>query len=60
MSTLAELVRAETAADDARRAVGRVPGVLREPGSAEAAYARWEAAHQALMEGRRDAELEAG
>ena len=48
MSTLAELVKAEDAADAQRRAVGRIPEVLRQPGAARDAYARWEAAHQAL------------
>ncbi len=48
MSTLAELVKAEDAADAQRRAVGRIPEVLRQPGAAHDAYARWEAAHQAL------------
>ena len=46
--TLAELVKAEDAADAQRRAVGRIPEVLRQPGAARDAYARWEAAHQAL------------
>ena len=48
MTTLAELAKAETAADAQRRAVGRVPEYLREPDAASAAYARWEAAHRAL------------
>ena len=48
VSTLAELVKAEDAADAQRRAVGRIPEVLRQPGAARDAYARWEAAHQAL------------
>jgi hypothetical protein len=53
MSTrLAELVRAESAADADRRAVARVPEVLRQPGAAHEAYARCEAAHAALMEAR--------
>jgi len=48
VSTLAELVKAEDTADAQRRAVGRIPEVLRQPGAAHDAYARWEAAHQAL------------
>jgi hypothetical protein len=52
VSTLAELARAENAADAQRRAVGRIPEALREPGAARAAYARWEAAHKALTAAR--------
>ena len=33
-------------ADDDRRAIGRIPEVLREPGAAAAAWKRWEAAHE--------------
>ena len=61
MSTLAELVKAEGAADAQRRAVGRIPEVLRQPGAARDAYARWEAAHQALSVALGgETELEAG
>ena len=49
---LAELARAETRADTERRAVARVPEVLRQPGAAHEAYARCEAAHAALMAAR--------
>ena len=52
MTRLAELVRAETAADADRRAVARVPDVLRQPGAAHEAHTRWEAAHQALTVAR--------
>ena len=52
MSSLAELARAETMADAQRRAVGRVPEHLREPDAARSAYARWEAAHEALTAAR--------
>jgi hypothetical protein len=52
MIRLAELVQAENRADADRRAVGRVPDVLRQPGAAREAHARWEAAHQALTEAR--------
>ena len=44
MTRLAELVHAETAADADRRAVARIPDVLRQPGAAHDAHARWEAA----------------
>lgn len=52
MTRLAELVHAETAADADRRAVARIPDVLRQPGAAHDAHARWEAAHQALTAAR--------
>jgi len=52
MIRLAELVQAENRADADRRAVGRVPDVLRQPGAAHEAHARWKAAHQALSEAR--------
>ena len=57
MTRLAELVRAETAADADRRAVTRAPDVLRQPGAAHEAHARWESAHQALTEAR-EAEMD--
>jgi hypothetical protein len=57
MTRLAELVRAETAADADRRAVARVPDVLRQPGAAREAHARWEAAHQGLTAAR-EAEMD--
>ena len=62
MSThLAELVKAENAADAERRAFGRMPEHLKEPGAVRGACARWEAAHQALAEARAaEAETEAG
>ena len=59
MATLTELLKQENAADDARRAVGRVPEVLREPGAAQEAHDRWEDAHQALREAL-EADREAG
>jgi hypothetical protein len=55
-----ELVHAENSADADRRAVARVPDVLRQPGAAHEAHAHWEAAHQALTEAREAADLEAG
>ena len=51
MIRLAELVQAENRAHADRRAVGRVPDVLRQPGAAREAHA-WKAAHQALTEAR--------
>jgi len=39
MIRLAELVQAENRADADRRAVGRVPDVLRQPGAAHEAHA---------------------
>ena len=61
MATLAELVKAEDRADAERRAFGRMPEHLREPGAVRDAYSRWEAAHQALAEARAaEAETEAG
>ena len=52
MTRLAELLQAENRADDDRRAFGRVPEVLQQPGAAQEAYERWEAAHKALTEAR--------
>ncbi len=61
MTRLAELVQAENRADADRRAVGRIPDVLRQPGAAHRAHARWEAAHQALTEAREaETDREAG
>jgi hypothetical protein len=62
MSTLlAELVRAENSADAERRAVGRIPEVLREPGATYEAYTRWEAAREALSAAREaETDREAG
>ena len=61
MTRLAELVRAENSADSDRRAVARVPDVLRQPGAAHDAHARWEAAHQTLTEAREaETDREAG
>ena len=61
MSThLAELLEAADQADDDLRAIGRIPGVLRRPGAEDEAYARWEAAHEALTTARREAQMEAG
>jgi hypothetical protein len=57
---LAELRQAADRADDDRRAIGRIPEVLREPGAAAAAWARWETAHEALTAARREAGMEAG
>lgn len=59
MSTLLELGKAVDEADDERRAVARVPEVLREPGAADEAWNRWVAAREALTAARH-AELEAG
>lgn len=59
MTRLAELLKAENNADDARRAVGGITEVLREPGAEDAAYAHWEAAHRALTEAL-EADMEAG
>ena len=59
MSTrLAELRQAADQADDDRRALGAIPEVLREPGIAAAAWARWETAHETLTAARREAGLE--
>ena len=59
MSThLAELRQAADLADDDRRAIGRIPEVLREPAAAAAAWERWEAAHETLTAARREAGLE--
>jgi hypothetical protein len=61
MATLAELVKAENAADAQRRAFGCMPDHQRQPGAVRDAYARWEAAHKALAEARAAAaETEAG
>jgi len=58
---LAELRQAADQADDNRRAIGRIPEVLRQPGAAAAAWQRWEAAHEALTAACRDAAgMEAG
>lgn len=56
---LAELRQAADLADDDRRAIGRIPEVLREPAAAAAAWERWEAAHETLTAARREAGLEA-
>lgn len=58
MATLAELVKAEVAADAERRAWGAVPDVFRPPGAVHEAWSRWEAAHRDLAEARA-AQLEA-
>ena len=62
MSThLADLLMAADRADDDRRAFGRVPEVLQQPGAAHEAYERWEAAHRALTEAREaETDREAG
>lgn len=61
MSThLAELREAADQADDDLRAIGHIPGVLRQPAAEDEAYARWEAAHEALTAARREAQREAG
>jgi hypothetical protein len=62
MSThLADLLMAADRADDDRRAFGRVPEVLQQPGAAQEAYERWEAAHRALTEARKaETDREAG
>lgn len=59
--TLAELVKAEVAADAERRAWGAVPDVLRPPGAVHEAWTRWENAHQALADAHAaQRDLEAG
>ena len=61
MSThLAELLEAADQADDDLRAIGRISEVLRPPRAEGEAYARWEAAHEALTTARREAQVEAG
>jgi len=58
---LAELRQAADQADDDRRAIGRIPEVLRDPGAATAAWERWEAAHEELTAACREAAgMEAG
>ena len=57
--TLAELVKAENAADAERRAAAAVPEVLRDPGAVQDAWDRWEAAHRDLADAR-EQEWEAG
>jgi len=47
VNRLRELPGAETGAGKARRAAGAIPDVLRPPGAAAEAYARWEQAHAA-------------
>ena len=54
MNRLRDLLEAEMDADDACRAAGAIPDVLRPPGAEAAAYARWEQAHagpQAALKG---------
>jgi hypothetical protein len=60
VNRLQALLKAEMAADDARRAVGAIPEVLRPPGAAVEAYARWEQAHAALRTALTEPEPEAG
>jgi hypothetical protein len=61
MATLAELVKAEDAADAQRRAVARIPEHLKEPDTARSAWDRWEAAHEALTAALAgESDLEAG
>jgi hypothetical protein len=60
VSRLRELYDAEVEADKARRAVGAVPDVLRRPGAAAEAYARWEQAHAALQAALHEPGPEAG
>ena len=60
MNRLRELLDAETGADKARRAAGAIPDVLRPPGAAAEAYARWEQAHAALQAALHEPEPEAG
>ena len=52
MIRLAQVVQAENRADADRRAVGRVPDVLRPPGAAHETHGRRKAANQALTEAR--------
>jgi hypothetical protein len=49
VNRLQALVEAEMDADDARRAVGAIPEVLRPPGAEAEVYAQWEQAHAALQ-----------
>jgi hypothetical protein len=60
VTRLRELLRAETEADAARRAIGAVPEVLRPPGAAQEAWARCEQAHAQLQAALHDPEPEAG
>ena len=60
MNRLRDLLEAEMDADDARRAVGAIPEVLRPPGAAAEAYGRWEQAHAALRTALTEPEPEAG
>jgi len=48
--TLAELVKAEIAADAHRRAIAAIPEVLRPPDAVHEAWTRWENVHRALTE----------
>jgi hypothetical protein len=59
VNRLRDLLKAETEADAARRAVGAVPEVLRPPGAAAEAWARLEQAHAGLQAALRDPEPEA-
>ena len=59
MNRLRDLLEAEMDADDARRAAGAIPEVVRPPG-AEAACARWERAHADLQAALHEPGLEAG
>ena len=60
MNQLQALREAEMEADDARRAVGAIPEVLRPSGAAAEALARWEQAHAALHAALNEPEPEAG
>ena len=60
MNRLAELSAAEIEAEDALRAAGAIPDVLRPPGAEAAAHARWERAHADLQAALKEPALEAG
>jgi hypothetical protein len=60
VNQLQALLEAEMDADDARRAVGAIPEVLRPPDAAAEAHARWEQAHAALRTALNEPGPEAG
>ena len=60
MNQLQALREAEMDAVGARRAVGDIPEVFRQPGQAEHAHARWEQAHAQLQAALREPQPEAG
>ena len=60
MNRLRDLLEAEMGADDACRATGAIPDVLRPPGAEAAAYARWEQAHADPQAALKEPSPEAG